>query len=56
MKNCDTCINFIKVKEWMDKRKGVCNHTDFNIKYMKGKPCPYYKPKKYKRNNITDAV
>ena len=49
MKNCDTCIYFIKVNQWRDGRKGLCDCTDYNIKNMKGKPCKYYKPKKYKR-------
>ena len=50
MKNCDTCINFRKVKEWQDGRKGMCEYTDYNIFYLKGKPCKYYKSKKYERN------
>jgi len=50
MKNCDTCINFIKVTDWQDGRKGMCNHTDWNIVYMKGKPCKYYKSIKYNRH------
>ena len=57
MKNCDTCVNFIKInfndKGWYKKqvgtRKGICEYTDYNILYTKGKPCPYYKTKKYKR-------
>jgi len=48
MKNCDTCQYFVKVKEWSDGRKGLCDYTDYNIKNMKGN-CKYYKSKKYKR-------
>ena len=48
MKNCDTCIYFIKYN-FQDGRKGICEYTDYNIKNMKGKSCEYYKPKKYKR-------
>lgn len=58
MKNCDTCINFIKInfndrgayKQKRGSRKGICIYTDYNIIQMKGKPCQYYKSKKYIRN------
>ncbi len=50
MKNCDTCANFTKIKTWNDGRKGICDHKDYNIVNMKGKPCRYYKAKKYIRN------
>ena len=49
MKNCDTCIHFIKIKTWHDGRKGICDYTDHNIVDMKGKPCKHYKTKKYDR-------
>lgn len=45
MKNCDTCLNFTKVRHWKDGRKGLCDFTDWNIVNMKGKPCKYYKRK-----------
>lgn len=55
MKNCDSCVNFIKIRTWHDGRKGICDYTDYNIIGMKGKPCPFYRPKKYgkqeRRNN-----
>ena len=51
MKNCDTCIYFIKYN-FQDDRKGICKYTDYNIKNMKGKSCKHYKPKKYKRQPI----
>ena len=47
MKNCDTCIWFLKYSRWNDGRKGVCDCTDFNIVSMKGKPCKHYVAKKY---------
>jgi len=49
MKNCDTCENFTKILFWRDGRKGLCNHTDYNISFMKGKPCKYHISKKYSR-------
>lgn len=52
-KNCDTCIHFIKIN-FNDRRKGICGHTDYNIGYMKGKSCKYYKSKKYKRMKFTN--
>ena len=48
--NCDTCINFTKYN-FKDARKGICAYTDYNIVNMKGKSCPYYRPKKYSRIN-----
>ena len=50
MRNCDTCVNFIKLQFLRDKRKGICDYTDWNIVGMKFK-CKYYRPKKYKRND-----
>ena len=50
MKNCDSCLYFIKVKQWQDGRKGLCSYTDCNIINMKGGSCRYYKHKKYQRN------
>ena len=53
MKNCDSCINFVKIRSWqMDHRKGLCDYTDWSIVNMKGKPCEYYISKKYKRRKI----
>ena len=43
MKNCDTCINFTKIKAWKEGRKGMCSHTNWNIVQMKDSPCKYYK-------------
>lgn len=42
MKNCDTCANFTRIKTW-NNRVGICDRTDYNINYMKGKPCKHYK-------------
>jgi hypothetical protein len=54
MKNCDTCLNFLKIKTWNDKRKGLCEHTDYNICYLKRKPCKHYNPLKYIRKKQTN--
>lgn len=53
MRNCDSCINFIKIKNWHSKRKGLCEALDISItNTKKHKSCEYYYPKKYKRKNI----
>lgn len=49
MKNCDTCANFTKVLSFRDGRKGICDHTDYNIGNMKGKQCKYYQSVKFNR-------
>lgn len=51
-KNCDTCMNFIKINTFRDGRKGICGCMDWNINQMKGKPCPYYKSKKFIRHKF----
>ena len=48
MKNCNTCIYFVKIN-WNDGRKGLCEATDTTPSKMEGKNCKYYKPKKYDR-------
>jgi hypothetical protein len=50
-KDCDTCIHFIKVRQWQDGRKGLCRVTDMNIINMKNGNCKYYKPKRYNRKD-----
>ena len=49
MKNCDTCVNFIKIKSWKDGRKGLCEYLDASIDNLKGKDCEYYLSKRYSR-------
>ncbi len=49
MRNCDSCVFFIKIN-WNDGRKGLCDGpTDGSVAYKKGKPCKDYRPKKYER-------